>query len=77
MYFSFLKSILFSPGDGVFNKVNKWFRFCPFQNSGANLTQNETELSIARNFCEKESGSSSLSSPSYLIMPIILLIYFL
>ena len=69
--FFILINILFSPGDGAFNVVKNWPRFCSFQNSGANLTQNETQPSIAGNFCEKEVGSSS-SAPPHLIIPIVL-----
>jgi len=74
--FYILRNILFSPGDGAFNQVKKWSRFCSFQNSGLNLTQNETEPSIARIFCAKELGSTS-SSPPHLLMPIILFHLFL
>ncbi|CAF4989776.1 unnamed protein product, partial [Rotaria sp. Silwood1] len=31
------------PGNGTFNVVNKWPRFCSFQNYGANLTSNQTQ----------------------------------
>ncbi|CAF4574071.1 unnamed protein product, partial [Rotaria sp. Silwood2] len=59
------------PGDGTFNVVNKWSRFCSFQNSGANLTVNETRVSLGLNFCEKELGLSS-SAPIHLFTPIVL-----
>ncbi|CAF1089535.1 unnamed protein product [Rotaria sp. Silwood1] len=72
------------PGDGTFNVVNKWSRFCSFQNSGANLTANETRISLALDFCKKELKSNfcekelnlSPSASIHLFMPILLLIYF-
>ncbi len=69
-------NILFSPGDGTFNQVDKWPRFCSYQNSGGNLTQNETRPSEAQIFCEKEIGPTSSGPPS-LITPVIFLYFFL
>ncbi len=57
-------NILFSPGNGTFDQVKTWPRFCSFQNSGANLTGNVTQVSLARTYCEKELDSTS-STTSY------------
>ncbi|CAF1378295.1 unnamed protein product [Rotaria sordida] len=59
-----------SRGNGTFTVIKRWSRFCSFQNSGANLTGNEIQLSIGRNFCEKELELSSCSA--HLIITIIL-----
>ncbi|CAF1557485.1 unnamed protein product [Rotaria magnacalcarata] len=42
------------PGNGTLDVVSKWPRYCSFQNSGARLKGNETQISLALNFCEKE-----------------------
>ncbi len=55
-------TILFSPGNGTFDQVKTWPRFCSFQNSGANLTENVTQVSLARTYCEKELNSTSYST---------------
>ncbi|CAF3617477.1 unnamed protein product, partial [Rotaria sp. Silwood2] len=68
------------PGNGTLNVVNRWPRFCSFQNSGANLTANETQVSLALKFCGKEFELLS-SAATHVFMPAILfhllLIYFL
>jgi hypothetical protein len=58
------KDFIFSPGNGTVNAIKTWSRFCSYQNSGANLTANETQSSIGHNFCQKELGLSSASTPS-------------
>ncbi|CAF1002215.1 unnamed protein product [Rotaria magnacalcarata] len=68
------------PGDGALGVLSKWPRYCSFQNSGAPLKTNQTQISLALDFCEKEF-SSTASSSTYLITPLILhcllLFYFL
>ncbi|CAF1971567.1 unnamed protein product [Rotaria magnacalcarata] len=60
-----------SPGNGTMDVVNKWPRYCSFQNPGTPLDANETLLSLANNFCGKEVPSPS-SASTYFITPVIL-----
>ncbi|CAF3947797.1 unnamed protein product [Rotaria magnacalcarata] len=59
------------PGNGTMDVVNKWPRYCSFQNPGTPLDANETLLSLANNFCGKEVPSPS-SASTYFITPVIL-----
>ncbi|CAF4837573.1 unnamed protein product, partial [Rotaria sp. Silwood1] len=68
--FLYFDKELFSRGNSTFTVVKRWSRFCSLQNFGANLTGNEIQLSIGRNFCEKELELSS--SSAHLIITIIL-----
>jgi len=76
-------NIFFSPGNGTFDEVKTWPRFCSFQNSGANLTENVTQVSLARNYCEKELDStlsttySTISNHDNYLLPSILNLFLL
>ncbi|CAF1647267.1 unnamed protein product [Rotaria magnacalcarata] len=59
------------PGNGTMDVVNKWPRYCSFQNPGTPLDANETLLSLANNSCGKEVPSPS-SASTYFITPVIL-----
>lgn len=71
-------SIVFvsSPGNGTVDVVKTWPRFCSFQNSGANLTGNDTQVLLARRFCAKELDSVQTST-SHHVIPIFLHLFLL
>ncbi|CAF1067355.1 unnamed protein product [Adineta steineri] len=53
------------PGNGTVDAIKTWPRYCSYQNSGMNLTQNETQLSIGSDFCRKQLGSSASANMNY------------
>ncbi|UJR37018.1 hypothetical protein I4U23_029725 [Adineta vaga] len=56
------------PGNGTIDAIKPWPRYCSYQNSGANLTANETQISLGSRFCRNEIGFSSASFLSISIL---------
>ncbi|CAF0949690.1 unnamed protein product [Adineta ricciae] len=63
------------PGNGTIDAIKPWPRYCSYQNSGANLTQNQTQASLGRQFCLNELGSSAASSFSSISIHSVLAIF--
>ena len=63
-----------SPGDGTVAVVQTWPRFCSFQNSGANLTGTDTQVSVALRYCSQEHLSNSATTSVVLLSNILILL---